>query len=37
MLELFQAYTDYFGMMDLVEDLIRTVTPKGARQADGHF
>lgn len=28
LLELYQAYTDYFGMMDLVEDLIRTVTQK---------
>lgn len=25
LLELYQAYTDYYGMMDLVEDLIRTV------------
>ena len=25
LLELYQAYTDYHGMMDLVEDLIRTV------------
>ncbi|HOO26769.1 MAG TPA: lysine--tRNA ligase, partial [Clostridiales bacterium] len=24
LLELYQAYTDYYGMMDLVEDLIRT-------------
>lgn len=25
LLELYQAYTDYYGMMDLVEDLFRTV------------
>lgn len=25
LLELYQAYTDYYGMMDLVEELIRTV------------
>ena len=28
LLELYQAYTDYFGMMDLVEDLFRTVANK---------
>ncbi len=28
LLELYQAYTDYYGMMDLVEDLIRTVAVK---------
>lgn len=28
LLELYQAYTDYFGMMDLVEDLYRTVAMK---------
>jgi lysyl-tRNA synthetase class 2 len=28
LLELYQAYTDYFGMMDLVEDLFRTVSTK---------
>jgi lysyl-tRNA synthetase class 2 len=28
LLELYQAYTDYFGMMDLVEDLFRTVAGK---------
>lgn len=28
LLELYQAYTDYHGMMDLVEDLIRTVAVK---------
>jgi len=28
MLELYQAYTDYFGMMDLVEDLFRCVAQK---------
>ncbi|NLJ96533.1 MAG: lysine--tRNA ligase, partial [Clostridiales bacterium] len=28
LLELYQAYTDYYGMMDLVEDLIRTVSQK---------
>ncbi len=28
LLELYQAYTDYNGMMDLVEDLIRTVAVK---------
>lgn len=28
LLELYQAYTDYYGMMDLVEDLLRTVTKK---------
>jgi len=28
LLELYQAYTDYYGMMDLVEDLFRTVTKK---------
>ena len=26
LLELYQAYTDYYGMMDLVEDLLRTIT-----------
>lgn len=25
-IEMYQAYTDYFGMMDLIEDLYRTVT-----------
>ena len=25
LLELYQAYTDYYGMMDLVEDMIRTI------------
>ncbi len=28
LLELYQAYTDYFGMMDLVEDLLRSVAQK---------
>jgi lysyl-tRNA synthetase class 2 len=28
LLELYQAYTDYHGMMDLVEDLFRTVADK---------
>lgn len=28
LLELYQAYTDYFGMMDLVEDLFRNVALK---------
>ncbi len=28
LLELYQAYTDYHGMMDLVENLIRTVSEK---------
>ncbi|MDF2544850.1 MAG: lysS [Herbinix sp.] len=28
LLELYQAYTDYFGMMDLVENLFRTVATK---------
>ncbi len=28
LLELYQAYTDYFGMMDLVEELFRTVAQK---------
>jgi len=28
LLELYQAYTDYYGMMDLVEDLFRTVARK---------
>ena len=28
LLELYQAYTDYYGMMDLVEDLFRTVAKK---------
>lgn len=28
LLELYQAYTDYYGMMDLVEDLFRTVAQK---------
>lgn len=28
LLELYQAYTDYYGMMDLVEDLYRTVALK---------
>lgn len=28
LLELYQAYTDYYGMMDLVEDLYRTVAQK---------
>ena len=28
LLELYQAYTDYHGMMDLVEDLFRTVAQK---------
>ncbi|HKL99724.1 MAG TPA: lysine--tRNA ligase [Mobilitalea sp.] len=28
LLELYQAYTDYHGMMDLVEDLFRTVSNK---------
>ena len=28
LLELYQAYTDYHGMMDLVEDLFRTVSQK---------
>lgn len=28
LLELYQAYTDYYGMMDLVEDLFRTVSMK---------
>ncbi len=28
LLELYQAYTDYYGMMDLVEDLFRTVASK---------
>ena len=27
-IEMYQAYTDYFGMMDLIEDLYRTVTEK---------
>lgn len=27
-IEMYQAYTDYFGMMDLIEDLYRTVTIK---------
>ncbi len=27
-IEMYQAYTDYFGMMDLIEDLYRTVTLK---------
>ena len=25
-IEMYQAYTDYFGMMDLIEELYRTVT-----------
>ncbi len=28
LLELYQAYTDYYGMMDLVEELFRTVADK---------
>ncbi len=28
LLELYQAYTDYYGMMDLVEELFRTVAEK---------
>lgn len=28
LLELYQAYTDYYGMMDLAEDLFRTVATK---------
>ena len=28
LLELYQAYTDYFGMMDLVEEMFRTVADK---------
>jgi lysyl-tRNA synthetase class 2 len=28
LLELYQAYTDYFGMMDLVEDLFKSVAQK---------
>ncbi len=28
LLELYQAYTDYYGMMDLVEDMFRTVAQK---------
>lgn len=28
LLELYQAYTDYYGMMDLVEELFRTVSKK---------
>ncbi len=28
LLELYQAYTDYYGMMDLVEDMFRTVAMK---------
>lgn len=28
LLELYQAYTDYYGMMDLVEELFRTVSVK---------
>lgn len=27
-IEMYQAYTDYFGMMDLIEELYRTVTVK---------
>ena len=27
-IEMYQAYTDYFGMMDIIEDLYRTVTKK---------
>ena len=27
-IELYQAYTDYFGMMDLVEDMMKTVAQK---------
>jgi len=27
-IEMYQAYTDYFGMMDLIEDLYRTLTKK---------
>ncbi len=27
-IELYQAYTDYAGMMDLVEDMMKTVTNK---------
>ena len=29
-LELYQAYTDYNGMMDITEDMIRTVAPGSA-------
>jgi lysyl-tRNA synthetase class 2 len=28
LLELYQAYTDYFGMMNLVEDMFRNVATK---------
>ena len=27
-IEMYQAYTDYFGMMDLIEDMYRTITLK---------
>lgn len=27
-IEMYQAYTDYFGMMDLIEDLYKTITRK---------
>ncbi len=33
-IEMYQAYTDYFGMMDLIEDLYRTVTVNVCGGAD---
>ena len=31
-IELYQAYTDYHGMMDLVEEMMKTVAQNGMRQ-----
>ena len=31
-IELYQAYTDFHGMMDLVEEMMKTVAPEGLRQ-----
>ena len=34
-IELYQAYTDYHGMMDLVEEMMKTVAQKGCKWRSG--